>query len=386
MKLLASISLVLALLVTSNQLQAQNSRIVIDDQLELIDANVKPKLKERLASKNITIEESVIYSEKCEYWYVVFLNTGKNDRVQLRNCNERIIAAKDIESMVKDLGPIERSIILASNINDLVEKANGQKQATEVTQVPPPVVEEVPEYFTRQQNEHNTRYLFSPSAYNLRKAELYYNTVGFVSHDIQLGVTDNFSIGMGTTIAFTPLYVTPKISFSIDQDNHVSVGDLFIAGTYNNDFIANLAYANYTYGSPNNNFTIGGGMFSYDGDNRFVGNIGLMTQISRHLYFVTEHYHTTYKLDHHLYASSPGPNMEDVTLNLNNNIIIGHLGVRYVSKEVDVRSWHFGVAYFLRLEESFDGNQYPGYFGTESATNFLILPSFAFTYKIGKKL
>jgi len=374
------------LLSFGSSLSAQITDIVIDDQLEVIDDATKEKLIAKLTDQGITVHEQVVYAKRCEYYYIVLINTGVKDRIQLRNCKERILQAKDLESMVKKLGSVEKSIILASNFNDLIEKANKNPQ-TPGTTYAPDTTSEVPEYFQRQINEHNTRYLFSPSAFNLRKAELYYNTVAFAVHDIQLGITDNISIGMGTSLALTPLYVTPKISFELDEKNRISVGDLFLAGTYNNDFMANLAYANYTYGTPNNNFTLSAGLVSYEAQNQPLAHMAAMTQISRHLFFVTEHYFFRLDGEKYMYKPPTVPGTgESVTLDILDNYAIGHLGVRYVNKEVDTRSWHFGIAYFYTFEQAIDQQKYVGFSNTERQDNFIILPSVAFTYKIGKKM
>lgn len=373
--------------------QAQNTRLIIDDQLGLINDDVREKIKTRLAQNGITVEENVEYAKRCEYWYAVFVNTGSRDRIQLKNCKERIVQAKDIDALVNTLGPIEKSIILSSNLYDLISRANDKTKGSEPIAVVEPELEaEVPEYFDRQINEHNTRYFFSPSGYNLRKAEIYYNTVDFIAHDVQLGLTDNLSIGMGTTLAFTPLYITPKVSFELNEINRVSVGDLFMAGTYNNDFIANLAYFNYTYGTPNNNATISTGLVSYDGNNDYLIHGAAMTQISRHLYFVTEHYYIPMDKTKSLYKPYNPTNPDNTTLEVTvpNMYFMGHLGVRYVSKTVDTKSWHFGVAYFANLEEAIDKQKYiaQGYetLSLEKDDLFFIIPSIAFTYKIGKKM
>ena len=123
----------------------QNTLVVIDDRLELVDDNVRTKIKTHLANRNLELVETVDYTKKCSYWYIVLLNTGVKDRMQLRNCNDRILYGKDIESMVNTLGPIERSIILASNINDLVEKANSDQKGA-VTTTEPDTMAETPEY------------------------------------------------------------------------------------------------------------------------------------------------------------------------------------------------------------------------------------------------
>ncbi|MFQ3213556.1 MAG: hypothetical protein ACJAT1_001071 [Marivirga sp.] len=137
-------------------------------------------------------------------------------------------------------------------------------------------------------SEHDSRYFFAPSARPLKKGELYYNMLYFLIHDVQYGISDRLSVGLGTTVIGLPFYVTTKYAIPIDEKSYFAIGDLLILGTYGVDFIGNLLFASYTYGSDQSNITFGAGMFtSNDRDftaNRFsfVGNINGMLSVGKY--------------------------------------------------------------------------------------------------------
>ena len=77
-------------------------------------------------------------------------------------------------------------------------------------------------------NYHVNRYVFSPSAFGLKKGDYYYNAYYFLMHDIQYGISENFSMGIGTTIAFVPIYFMPTYTKSINEKSAFAVGDLMM--------------------------------------------------------------------------------------------------------------------------------------------------------------
>ena len=48
-----------------------------------------------------------------------------------------------------------------------------------------------------QMNHHSSRYIFAPSAYPIRKGSFYYQNYDLLLNDIQVGITDNFGMGIG---------------------------------------------------------------------------------------------------------------------------------------------------------------------------------------------
>jgi len=111
-------------------------------------------------------------------------------------------------------------------------------------------------------NLHDSRYFFSPSAFGLAQGEGYYGHSYWMMWQAQYGITDELSIGVGTTVIGFPSTLNAKYSFNIKEDINAAlgwfwVGDLFgwTAGEMGN--LLNMPYAVITKGSKENNITLG---------------------------------------------------------------------------------------------------------------------------------
>jgi small nuclear ribonucleoprotein (snRNP)-like protein len=129
-------------------------------------------------------------------------------------------------------------------------------------------------------NPHPTRYFFAPSAFNLKKGEGYYQNVSVDVNLVSYGITDWFSMGGGLELVWTlatlsmgdwsPLWVlTPKIGFPVGKNLHLGAG--FIGGIYKSFNFGfsetkspamglGITYGVATYGSIENNITVGLGL------------------------------------------------------------------------------------------------------------------------------
>ncbi|MCX6308381.1 MAG: hypothetical protein NTY32_05985, partial [Bacteroidia bacterium] len=135
-------------------------------------------------------------------------------------------------------------------------------------------------------NPHPTRYFFAPSAYNLAKGEKYYQNSDLLLHSVNVGVTDHFSIGAGLELISTfatigkdwsPIFFfTPKVGYQVAENLNVGAGMLFVymgplASLGANTSSFNMEYGLVTYGTKENNVTLGmsttlhGGKFMFDG-------------------------------------------------------------------------------------------------------------------------
>jgi len=113
-------------------------------------------------------------------------------------------------------------------------------------------------------NLHDSRYFFSPSAFGLRQGEGYFGHSYWMLWQAQLGITDEFSIGGGTTLLGFPATLNAKYSFNIQNDINAAmgwfwVGDLFGWTGWDIGSIINMPYAVATKGSRENNITLGMG-------------------------------------------------------------------------------------------------------------------------------
>jgi len=162
-------------------------------------------------------------------------------------------------------------------------------------------------------NTQSSRYFFAPNAYGLKKGEGYYQNVWVLFNQFSLGVTRNFSIGVGMVPLFlfagapTPIWIIPKLSFPVVKDKfQVGAGGLFgaVLGADNAGF--GIAYGTLTFGSRDANASIGIG-YGYAGgtwsENPTV-NFSAFARLSPKTYFVTENYYISAGADHALILSA----------------------------------------------------------------------------------
>jgi len=362
---------------------AQVSKIIIDDQVGLINETNKNYLDQILANEKIIIDDFLDYEKRCEYTF--FYLTKVED--------EFVLSARDCNKVNKGQATFAPELKLASNegiakvlANEMVKLINGTSE-TSTSEGKSSIVYE---------NHHDSRYYFAPTAYNLKKGQLYYNTLYFLIHDVQYGITDNFSMGLGTTIIGLPAYLTPKFSYKISENVSVMAGDLFVFGTYGLSFNINLAYAGITLGNPSKNVSISGGYLTSSEFNAGKGllNISTMLSMSKYLYFVSENYFSSFDLNStasRITGYSPDfygnnyPDYEYKEFSTTTSFIGGFSGIRFISKRQDVQSIQVGFMYLIPLGESVPGDIKNGNweYGGNSVPN-LVVPGLSFTKKFGK--
>lgn len=125
------------------------------------------------------------------------------------------------------------------------------------------------------ENPNATRYIVGPSAFNLKKGEGYYQNLYLFGQSVNYGITDHFSIGGGTEIA-SPIFggeapalffLTPKIGYEVAPKVNLGAGILYIhiSDEFADDVInTGILYGVATYGTKNNNFTLGLGWGYYN--------------------------------------------------------------------------------------------------------------------------
>ena len=126
-------------------------------------------------------------------------------------------------------------------------------------------------------NPNPTRYLFGPSAFNLKAGEGYYQNTYLLLNSFNYGITDNISVGGGveliTLFSFPkggPIFIlTPKVGFEVAPKFNVGGGVLYLSVP---DFFSSnrtglgIAYGVATYGTENSNITGGIGWGFVEGD------------------------------------------------------------------------------------------------------------------------
>ncbi len=144
------------------------------------------------------------------------------------------------------------------------------------------------------------RYFIGNSGYNLRKGEAYYQNAWIFVNNFDIGLSDHFSLGIGTVPLFlfagstTPIWLTPKISLPIESDKvNFGIGGL-VGTTISTDFNTSFGYGfgNLTLGNRNKNLTIGVGYGFVDGEfaERPTFSISGMIRTGKRGYIVTENY------------------------------------------------------------------------------------------------
>jgi RNase P/RNase MRP subunit p29 len=147
-------------------------------------------------------------------------------------------------------------------------------------------------------NPQSTRYFWSPNGYGLKKGEGYYQNIWVLWNQFSYGVSDNFSIGGGIIPIFllgapTPVFATMKFSIPV-KENKVNIAGGAILGYVIGESEAGLGilYGLSTFGTPDNNVTVGMGYGFAGGEwaKSPMINVNGMFRVSSRGYFITENY------------------------------------------------------------------------------------------------
>ncbi len=381
--------LMFLLLVTST---AAQNKMALDDRAQLLSADAESALKNRLKEDGIELTSVVDFRNRCDYWYASIYTQGGTLFLSIRDCYDNIAGTKDMGVTIVTAADTEKALLVYFAITEMLRAPAAPGVHPSVgpaTALPPPPPDP---------GEHRSRYFFAPSSYNLEPGELYYNSLYFFVHDVQYGLSDKFSIGMGTTILGFPFYLTPKLTIPVNERSSFAIGDIMMIGTWGADFFGNLLYATYTRGNYRNNVTFGlGYLFTNEGEitltsNSPVFNFSVLGGMSDHIYFIMENYASSASTRQTAYYSHYNPVTgvyQDRTEDFSQNLffIFGMAGFRFINKKEDVKSWQVGLSYLYRSREQIP-SKYTGsswYTSAESGTRFIAFPVMGFTRKFGTK-
>jgi hypothetical protein len=348
------LSVVAGLILIQNLVSAQ-SKLVINDRAELIDEASESLLKVRLAGDSLDLTNIIDTRMRCDYWFVDLAGMGDDVVLTVTDCNEKVAGSKNLGSKIKTAKGEEKGLLIYFAISEITgdpykNTSTPARTETEIQATGEPMV--------LDPAKHQSRYFFAPSAYNLEEGELYYNSLYFFLHDVQYGLSDQFSLGIGTTIAGLPFYITPKVTIPIDDKSAFAIGDMLMVGTWGTKFFGNLLYGTYSRGGAYNNVSVGAGyLYTDEGDitlktNTPVFNFSALLQASDHIYFITENYVSQVKTRQYAYYNYYNPNNGDYiyydeSFKLNMFFIYGMSGFRFINRTRDVISWQFGLTYLL---------------------------------------
>lgn len=331
----------------SNQ---QNFSIILKDQFILtgnkISENESTILFRDFTLGEINLQKSNILkvSElKSELFVELILNDGKTILGKLASKTESTLSI-----LTKNLGQItlSKSAIKTIKIIEESQIKNGQYLFP---------------------NPHPTRYFFGPSAIPLKKGEKYFQNAYLLSNSMQIGLSDEFSIGGGVVVPFL-FYITPKFGKKISENVHVGGGILIASSLISNlNLGVGVGYGSLTLGSHENNVTLNVGWGATKGDsydalsntsktswsfaNKPMFTFSGMTRISRRCMLVSENWiFAVYE-----YTYDAQMNANGVKSNYN-GVLSG--GVRIM---LEKSSFDFGILSPMGVSSSFMGIPYIDY-------------------------
>ncbi|WP_324674504.1 hypothetical protein [Hymenobacter sp. GOD-10R] len=140
---------------------------------------------------------------------------------------------------------------------------------------------------------NGTRIFFAPTARTLRKGEGYVQDIDIFFLGANYGITDNISVGalipLLPGVGLNAFALTPKVGFPVSEKLHVGGGVLY-ANIFGSS--GGLGYGLGTYGTADNNLTLGLGYGFASGDlsSSPIVVVGGATRISRRISLLDETY------------------------------------------------------------------------------------------------
>jgi hypothetical protein len=147
---------------------------------------------------------------------------------------------------------------------------------------------------------HAPRYFASSNGYGLKRGSGYYQNMWIFYNQVGYGITNNFSVGVGLVPLFlfggasSPVWITPKFTFPVKKDRiNLGIGILAASVIGESTEPVGFAYGVSTFGSPNNNLSIGIGYGFYGNNwaNTPVISVNGKVKVGKRGYIMTENYY-----------------------------------------------------------------------------------------------
>lgn len=149
---------------------------------------------------------------------------------------------------------------------------------------------------SKQWKEHfqSAFYFMGQSGYGLKKGEGSYKNVWILFNSFNYGITDRFSVGIGTIPLFLfggdvfPFWISPKLSIPIIENKiNIAAGALILSAEGES---TGLGYSLITLGSRDSNVSIGLAR-SFEADiSELLGILSANFRVSKKTYLITENY------------------------------------------------------------------------------------------------
>jgi hypothetical protein len=150
---------------------------------------------------------------------------------------------------------------------------------------------------------NGNRLFFAPTGRGLRRGEGSLQDVDVYLLGVNYGITDNISLGGYMTLlpGVSPsnqlIVLTPKVSFPVHEKLHVGAGVLYLRvpdfdGTLDRSYGAGILYGCATYGSADDNVTLGLGYGFFNGEigSTPILQVGGQKRVSRRVSLISENY------------------------------------------------------------------------------------------------
>jgi len=382
------------LLVPISFVSEAQSRLTIDDNTGVLNSEVENLITLRLKNDQLEYTTLIDLKNKCDYYFATLTLSQGNLMLEIKDCKDRLLGRKNIGQTVLSASDDEKGLIIYFALSDLIKNPVKEAPTTEPEMTEP----EEQLYKPVNSSHHQSRYFFAPSAYNLEEGELYYNSIYFFVHDVQYGLSENFSLGMGTSIIGFPFYLTPKATFRLNEKTRLAIGDVLILGTWNANFFGNLAYGTLTSGTIENNISLGGGyLYTNDGELTLTShspvlNFSALGKMSDHIFFLTENYMSRFKskqyADYNYYNNMTGDfTYYSEDFSQNTFFIYGMMGFRFINRKKDIVSWQIGLSYiYANKSEIPDKYSAPNWYpNSTEGPEFYTVPVIGYTRKFATK-
>ena len=333
--------------------------LVVMDKAQFMNSEIENILRDRLISDSVNLTSIFDTRKRCDYIFANLAMDGTELKLSLFDCNDRSAGSRNLGSRILTAADSEKALLLYFSLSELLKGQFKNFEAAPQTIVPPSdsVVQTVTD-----PGQHKSRYFFAPSSYNLKKGDIYYNSLYFLVHDVQYGVSDQFSMGMGTTIFGFPFYLTPKLTIPVSERSSFAIGDMFMVGTWGAKFTGNLLYTTFTTGGSYNNITLGGGYLYVGGKdisdplNALLINVSTLLRLSDNLFFISENYGSKINITQTAFRYDQYSG-ESFYQEFKRNIffIYGLTGLRFINRNKDIKSWQFGLSYVLTARGEIPG-------------------------------
>jgi hypothetical protein len=123
-------------------------------------------------------------------------------------------------------------------------------------------------------NPHASRYFYTPSALPIKRGDGYVQSIYGAVWQFQYGMTDRFSIGIGTPLIGAPIWITPKYSMQLGDKTWAAIGaQMGSLGWIQSEWgaLLGIGYAVVTRGDQSGNLSFGVGYYGARiPDHRFI--------------------------------------------------------------------------------------------------------------------